>query len=139
MIRKARIEDLEELIPLFEIAHRNTIFKDTEIDEMWIKRMMAMGVAMPDFFCEVVEHKGRIVGILGAQVAKNIWGSRMASDVIFYSKRETNVLLTHFHKWAKSKVAGWTHITNLAENPRFNNLLENVGYKPAGQCLAREV
>jgi len=139
VIRKAKLEDIDELMPLFRVAHQNTMFKNTSFNEWQIRRMLSFGVCMPNFFCEVVEHKGKIVGVMGGGVDKNVWGCKIASDVIFYSTRSTDKLLKRFHIWAEEQDAEMVNITSLVVNERYDNLLMKLGYKKAGQVFAREV
>lgn len=100
---------------------------------------MAIGVSMPNFFCEVVEHEGKVVGILGGAIDKTVWGSLVATDIIFISRRNTDVLLKHFLKWADDMCAEMVQITNLADNKRYERLLAGLDFKQAGQVFIKEV
>lgn len=139
MIRKASISDFDSALPLSREAHKNTIFSKTEMDVMHMKRMFTLLTTMPGMFCEVVEHDGKIVGVLGGGIDKNAWGVKMAMDMIFISGRDTHRLLRRFRDWAKDQGADYVHITSLVENDRYDELLTNTGLKKAGHSFAVEV
>lgn len=139
MIRGATSRDFDELLPLFRAAHKGSIFKDSKMDELHMKRMFSLLTAMPGMFCEVVENDGKIVGVLGGGIDRNAWGVKMAMDIIFISSRDTHKLLRRFITWAKANGADYVHITSLVDNSRYDKLLTNTGLKHAGHSFAIEV
>jgi len=139
MIRKSKISDFEQLEPLFIETHKQTSFKNSPIDIPHMKRVFAVVTAMPNLFCEVVEHEGKVVGVLGGGVDKNAWGTIIAMDLFFISGKESHALLRRFKQWAKDNNAWAVHITSLVENDRYDSFLMKMGFKKAGQCFAMEI
>ena len=139
MIRKAQIDDFEAVKPLMIKAHAQSHFKETKMDVSHMKRVWAVLTVMPNMFCEIVEHNNKIVGVLGGGIDKNAWGVKIAMDIVFFAERGTPVLLRRFKAWSKKRGAEIVHITSLADNERYDRLLNRLDFKRAGQVFAMEV
>ena len=132
MIRPATVDDFDTLKTLFQEAYDGASQVSGEIDWEHGRRMLAYGVTFPNFHCEVVEHNGEVVGVMGGMINKNIWGAATAMDLITYSKRETPGLIRRFIQWAESQNADFIHITSLANNPRYSKLIKRLGFAQTG-------
>ena len=87
---------------------------------------------MPNFFVEVVEEDGKIVGCLAGMIAETVWGTKIATDLFVSSSKDTHKLIKRFIKWAKERKADGVTLNNISGNPRFDRLIERLGLSPVG-------
>ena len=138
-IRDAVIADIPEIMPILRMAHRLSEFSKTDFDEVHVHRILTVGVTMPNFFCQVVEDAGKIIGVLGGFVDVNIWGVKVGTELIAHSKRDTHILERNFEKWAKTKGAQCLVINEITGNKRYNKFVERMGYRQTGANFTKDI
>lgn len=136
-IREATFTDLDDLLPIFHVAHENTIFKDMEINESVCQRHFVTAIEFDNGYAKVVEHKGKVVGGLVGIVSDNAFGIRCAQDLFCYSGGMTDRLLEDFALWARVRGARFAQVTDLSNNERYQRLCEKIGWQVAGTNFAK--
>lgn len=139
MIEDASLSDIDELLPLMRHVHRRSIFAQTPFDEVAVRRSFATAVSFDDGFAKVVRHQQTIVGVLVGFVAPNQWGVMIATDLLTFSQRQTDVLIRSFAKWAATRGAYAVHITDLTGKDRYQRLILSCGFEPAGNNFIKRV
>jgi hypothetical protein len=139
MIRKATMEDFDKLMPMWRIAHKNSVFSHTVFDENHCRRAFAVAVAMPNFFLEVSEKDGKVRGIFAGMIDKTVFGAKFGVDVLSYSFGETAKLIERFEEWAKERGAEFVQLTDSSNNERYQRLLTNEGYAERCPNFVKEI
>lgn len=139
MIRDAHMSDYDTLKPFFDEVHKITPFADIPLDESHMRRMFAMATSMPVFFCKVsVNHEDEIQGMFAGYIETNIWGAKVATDILVVVGRETDKLIDTFKKWAHAKDADLTIITELTNNSRYKKLIKRSKFHRIGTVYIEE-
>lgn len=134
LIRDARHEDLDRLMPLFEeIFSRSPFAERFNLDRLRIYRMLAVGCAMPNFFTKVVEEDDEVVGFMAGAIDENVFGAKVATDLFLYSKRDTHRLIRQFRAWAVERGAHAVSLNNISGDERLDKLIEALGIPPVGR------
>lgn len=131
MIRNATPADFERVLPLFEKAHEESIFKGLELNEVSMRRTFVTLAVFEKGYARVIERNNQIVGCLVGCVSENQFGAIVAQDLFNYSERGTHLLIKDFIRWAKGKDAVFVQITDYSKQERYGHLLERIGLKPA--------
>jgi hypothetical protein len=140
MIRRAKMSDFDHLVPLLPLVHQRSPFKDIPLDDDHMRRTFAMAVAMPAFFCEVsVDDEDKPRGLFAGGIDVNVWGARVATDVLVLEGRETNVLINRFYDWAKSVGADIVTLTEVTNNPRYKKLIKLSEFSRIGTVYSKEI
>ena len=134
IVRDAKFDDFDELIPMFRsLFSRSDFSKSGQFDLTHARRMFTVATATPNFFCQVVERNGRIVGCMGGVITDTFWGDSIATDVLMLSEVASDRLIRNFKAWAKRRGAVAVQITNLYGSDRYDKLLNRLGVPSSGQ------
>jgi hypothetical protein len=137
MIRQAKVEDIQKLIPVLRDLHRNSPYAYLEEDETAAKKMLAFAIGSKRMFLWVSELEGKIVGfLLGAtdHIAFPVKGQQ-ASDIMFYVQEGNDGyrLAKKFLKW------GWeqpgVRLVGLSVSsgiPRSDEFIGRLGLQRVG-------
>lgn len=132
IIRDAKFEDLEQLMPIAHEVHGQSVFAAIPMNEAHIQRVFVTSMAFEDGFVKVVEHKGRVRGCLAGVVTENHFGIRCAQDLFTFSRGGTDKLLKEFKTWALARGAKFVCIIDLFGNKRYQKLIIEAGFHPVG-------
>jgi hypothetical protein len=137
MIRKARAEDLPNLITLLRELHQTSPYAHLQEDVVSARKMLAMAMASAKMFLWVSEKDDRLLGfLLGAvdHIAFPVHG-RQASDVMFYVREggDGYLLAKRFLAWgwAQSgvKLVGLSVSSGVARSDAF---VDRLGLRRVG-------
>lgn len=136
MIRSATLSDFQAVLPLLRrVFEQSPYGGSVGFDELHIRRMFVVAVTTPNFFVEVVEVDGSLRGLMCGVVTENFWGGKTAMDIVTFADTGTPQLLRRFRRWAKSMGANTIQITNVSGNPRYDRLIQRVGFVPTGNLF----
>jgi len=136
-IREATFTDLEALMPIFHIAHEQSIFKGMAINESLCQRHFVTALEFDNGYAKVVERKGKVIGGLVGIISDNAFGIRCAQDLFCYSAGMTDKLLEDFALWSRVRGARFVQVTDLSNNERYQRLCEALGWQLAGTNFAK--
>lgn len=136
-LRDATFKDLDHFIPIMQVVHRKSMFKDIDMNVATIQRNFVVAATFDDGYAKVIEKDGRIVGGLVGMIGENHFGIRCAQDLFNYSRHGTDLLLKDFIKWAKVREARFVQITDMTHNGRYEKLCRLVDLDPAGVNYAK--
>lgn len=132
MIRKARIEDLPQIVELaVESVSRDAL--PVSLDR---EAMTAMGrqlIGQPAHFVWVAEDGGVVSACVAATVQRGFWFRGLQASVILYYARSAGggvALLREFSRWVKSRSAIKLAVFELepGADGRLVRLLERLGF-----------
>ena len=138
-IRAAIPADAPSVYRLSLELHARSRYAHIPIDELKVKRLIAMVIGSPTQFCWVAEKGGEIRGMLLAVVDEILWSRKKeAHDLWFYvhetAKGDGARLARKFIAWAKSRrvaLIGMS-ISSGIETERSERFLETLGLEYHG-------
>lgn len=133
IVRDAELRDFDELLPLFDVVHKESIFKDKKIDYTKARQVFAGVVTFDQGFAKIVERDGKVIGCMFGIVAQNHFGIKCTQDIFTFSYQGTDKLIRLFIDWSKNVGAEFVQVSNLTDNARFDKLIQLSGLKPAGK------
>ena len=80
IIRNAKFDDLELLLPLMREAHENSIFSDLEMNEATVQRNFVTAIQFGQF-AKVSVLNGRVTGGMVGMIGENHYGIMCAQDL----------------------------------------------------------
>lgn len=134
IIRNATFEDFPQVL---ELAYKVHDFfpphlRDHPLNDAQIQRTYVVSMFAPNGFVMVAEDDGNIVGCMVAGITENGWGLQVASDIFMFSQGGTKKLLVAYKAWAKDQGAHVINITDLCDQPGYQQVIESAGFKRAG-------
>ena len=137
MIRSAKAEDIQALLPVLRDLHKNSPYAYLEEDEVAAKKMMAFALGSKQMFFWVSERGGKVVGfLLGGvdRIAFPVKG-KQASDMMFYVQEgnEGVLLAKKFIEW------GWAQpgvkmvgLSVSSGDTRSDDFIDRLGLQRVG-------
>lgn len=134
MIRPATLADRGAILEIaLEQATRYPLRPDLEN----MKALITDAISSAKHYCYVVEHEGRVSGVLAGLTSNNLWAQRQNCNITLWVSKVPGAgaaLLRGFRDWVKSrraiKVAGMC--PDLELDPRALQLAERIGFKRHG-------
>lgn len=109
MIRDLQLTDMEPVVKLLDRLHQISPYRALVPDWTQVVQTCMFNIQSPSGFAKVAVHKGKISGVILANVATPWWvdqqiGPRVVSDIAFYSKRRGDgiAMLKAMAEWAFS-------------------------------------
>ena len=137
MIRPAKAEDIQALIPVLHELHKKTPYAHLKADEIAAKKTMAFALGSKQMFFWVSERAGRVVGLLLGgvdHIALPVKG-KQASDILFYVQEgnEGVLLAKKFIEW------GWAQpgvkmvgLSVSSGDTRSDDFIDRLGLQRVG-------
>ena len=138
-IRQATFEDCDQVLPLAQAAHRESMMAEFPMNEATMQRTFVTCCELPKGFAMVAEKDEEVVGCLVGVVAENYCGILCAQDVLNLSQGGTDLLVRAFVYWAERNDAKFVQITDLGGSMRYHQLLKAVGFHPGGNNFMRKL
>lgn len=136
-VREFQPADFDDCIKALKRLHRKTVYSEFKFDPMRVRHTLAWSMNSAKSQTWVVEHEGRVRGILIGMVDTLWWcAERYATDLVMYSEVPggAEAMIALFVKWAQGrKVAEITmgqssgiHV-HRAEQVYINSGFQEVG------------
>ena len=137
MIRKAKAQDVHQVITLCTELHAKSSYSHIPIDNDKFKRLFVSMVFSNQAYVWVAEYDGQITAIFMGMMDELFFSRKKhAMDILFYSKRGGGYLVRRFVKWAKAQknvvdiVVGVT--SGIGDTARIGRTYEKLGLKHVG-------
>ncbi len=150
-IRRAEKDDVEKLVELGKIMHKESVYSKYPFDQEHIKRYGDYMIENPDefgvFFSE--DSKGNVNAMVGGHITK-MWFNpavKIAFDLMIYSRPEKRGsiavvrVVKAFEQWAKGVGASSVTmgVTAGINNDMAAKFLSAIGYDLKGSLLNKEL